>query len=91
MTTERFVNFKSSPGQLEITGSGAWTADNAAQIGALIDDAHPDEASRLDVDMGGVGEFDTFGAWILERLTRGDGRPRSGVGCALARALSRPR
>jgi phospholipid/cholesterol/gamma-HCH transport system permease protein len=30
----------------------------------------------LEIDMGDVKEFDTYGAWILERLMRGDGRPR---------------
>ena len=62
--------------QLTIAGSGAWTADNAARLEASIDDARPNEAPRLEVDMGDVEEFDTYGAWILERLMRGDGRPR---------------
>jgi phospholipid/cholesterol/gamma-HCH transport system permease protein len=77
MTSEPLVICKTGPGQLEIAGAGSWTADNAAQIAAMIDDARPDEAPRLDVNLGGVGEFDTYGAWILERLMRGDGRPRS--------------
>ena len=62
--------------QLTIAGAGAWTADNAARLEACIDDARPNDASRLEVDMGEVEEFDTYGAWILERLMRGDGRPR---------------
>jgi phospholipid/cholesterol/gamma-HCH transport system permease protein len=82
MNSEPLVIWKAGPGQLEIAGSGAWNADNANQIEAMLDGAHPDEALRLDIDMGGVGEFDTYGAWILERLMRGDGRPRS---VALAR------
>jgi phospholipid/cholesterol/gamma-HCH transport system permease protein len=76
MTSEPLVICKASPGQLEIAGAGSWTADNAAQIAAMIEEARPDEAPRLNVDLGGVGEFDTYGAWILERLMRGDGRPR---------------
>jgi phospholipid/cholesterol/gamma-HCH transport system permease protein len=63
-------------GQLSVAGSGAWTADNATRLEAVIEDARPDEASRLEIDMGEVGELDTFGAWILERLSRGDGRSR---------------
>jgi phospholipid/cholesterol/gamma-HCH transport system permease protein len=77
MNSEPLVIWKAGPDQLEIAGLGSWTADNAAQIEATIEGAHPDEASRLDIDMGGVEEIDTFGAWIVERLARGDGRPRS--------------
>ena len=62
--------------QLEISGFGAWTADNAARLEVAINDAKPNEAKRLAIDMGGVAELDTFGAWILERLMRGDGRAR---------------
>ena len=62
--------------QLEIAGFGAWTADNAARLEVAIEDANPNEAKRMEIDMGGVAELDTFGAWILERLMRGDGRAR---------------
>ena len=62
--------------QLEIAGFGAWTADNAARLEVAIEDANPNEAKRMAIDMGGVAELDTFGAWILERLMRGDGRAR---------------
>ena len=63
-------------GRLAIAGSGAWTADNATRLESSIDDARPNDASKLEIDMGDVKEFDTYGAWILERLMRGDGRPR---------------
>jgi phospholipid/cholesterol/gamma-HCH transport system permease protein len=62
--------------RLQISGSGAWTADNASLLAAAIDDANPDAANTLAIDMGGLSELDTFGAWILERLMRGDGRER---------------
>jgi len=62
--------------QLEISGFGAWTADNAARLEVAINDAKPNEAKRLAINMGGVAELDTFGAWILEHLMRGDGRAR---------------
>jgi phospholipid/cholesterol/gamma-HCH transport system permease protein len=62
--------------QLEIAGFGAWTANNAARLEVAIEDANPNEAKRMAIDMGGVAELDTFGAWILERLMRGDGRAR---------------
>ena len=61
---------------LHITGSGDWTADNCARLAAAIDMADPDAADDLAIDLGGLAELDTFGAWILERLMRGDGRER---------------
>jgi phospholipid/cholesterol/gamma-HCH transport system permease protein len=72
MNSERLVDFKASPGQLEIVGSGAWTAVNARDLEALIDSAPRSDARRVQINMGGVREFDTFGAWILERLMRGE-------------------
>jgi phospholipid/cholesterol/gamma-HCH transport system permease protein len=74
MNSERLVDFKASPDQLEIVGSGAWTAVNARDLEALIDSAPPSDARRVQINMVGVREFDTFGAWILERLMRGEGR-----------------
>ena len=63
-------------GRLQISGSGAWTADNAARLASAIDEAKPDATDKLAIDMGGLVELDTFGAWILELLMRGDGRER---------------
>jgi phospholipid/cholesterol/gamma-HCH transport system permease protein len=73
---ERLVLCTAGAEQLEILGFGAWTADNAARLETAIENAKPNEAKRLAIDMGGVAELDTFGAWILERLMRGDGRAR---------------
>jgi phospholipid/cholesterol/gamma-HCH transport system permease protein len=61
---------------LQIWGSGAWTADNASLLVVAIDEANPDAANTLAIDMGGLSELDTFGAWLLERLMRGDSRER---------------
>ena len=76
MGSQDFVICTAREGLLTIAASGAWTADNAARLESCIDQMRPDEAPRLQVDMGDVKEFDTFGAWILERLMRGDGRAR---------------
>jgi phospholipid/cholesterol/gamma-HCH transport system permease protein len=73
---ERLVVCAAGVARLDIAGSGAWTADNAGRIEAVIEDSRPDEAASLEIDMGGVEELDTFGAWTLERLMRGDGRAR---------------
>jgi phospholipid/cholesterol/gamma-HCH transport system permease protein len=76
MKPQRLAVCKASEGQLTVAASGDWTADNAAALERILDDARPNEAPNLKVDMGAVEAFDTFGAWTLERLLRGDGRPR---------------
>ena len=76
MDLQSLVVCTAGEGRLTIAGSGAWTADNATRLESCIDDARPNDASMLEIDMGDVKEFDTYGAWILERLMRGDGRPR---------------
>jgi len=76
MGSHSLVVCTAGDGRLTIAGSGAWTADNATRLESSIDIARPNDAPRLEIDMGDVKEFDTYGAWILERLMRGDGRPR---------------
>ena len=76
MDLQSLVVCTAGEARLTIAGSGAWTADNATRLESCIDDARPNDASMLEIDMGDVKEFDTYGAWILERLMRGDGRPR---------------
>ncbi len=58
--------------QLRLAGAGAWTAENARSLEAQIDveTQRRDAVKRVDIDMGRVDRLDTFGAWLLERLTR---------------------
>jgi phospholipid/cholesterol/gamma-HCH transport system permease protein len=58
--------------RMEVAAGGSWTAANAHELEPLVDQvareaAHAQSAS---IDMAGVRELDTFGAWLLERLTR---------------------
>ena len=76
MGSQTLVVCTAGEGRLTIAGLGAWTADNATRLESRIDEARPNDAARLEIDIGDVEEFDTYGAWILERLMRGDGRPR---------------
>jgi phospholipid/cholesterol/gamma-HCH transport system permease protein len=76
MSSQTLVVCATDAGRLAITGSGAWVADNAARLEEALDEARPNEAPKLEIDMAGVKELDTFGAWTLERLMRGDGRAR---------------
>ncbi|HEX5932522.1 MAG TPA: MlaE family lipid ABC transporter permease subunit [Methyloceanibacter sp.] len=58
--------------RLELAASGSWTAAHAGELETLVDTAATQaaRAKGVSIDMGGVREFDTFGAWLLERLTR---------------------
>ena len=59
-------------GRVAIAGRGAWVAENAGLLEAEIDAAtQGTAATQVDIDMGRVEQIDTFGAWLLERLTRG--------------------
>jgi phospholipid/cholesterol/gamma-HCH transport system permease protein len=63
---------KFEDGRLELAAGGAWTAANAGALETLVDGVSADaaRARSVSIDMAGVREFDTFGAWLLERLTR---------------------
>ncbi len=56
----------------ELTASGSWTAVHAGDLETLAGRAASEAANARDVsiDMTNVGAFDTFGAWLLERLIR---------------------
>jgi phospholipid/cholesterol/gamma-HCH transport system permease protein len=58
--------------RLRLAGAGAWTAENAHNLEALIDSEirRGGTISHVVIDMGRVDRLDTFGAWLLERLTR---------------------
>jgi phospholipid/cholesterol/gamma-HCH transport system permease protein len=58
--------------RLELAAAGSWTAAHADELEALVDRvaAEAPKAKKVSIDMTGVREFDTFGAWLLERLTR---------------------
>ncbi len=59
-------------GRLELTASGSWTAGHARDLEPLVDGAAREAAlaHAAAIDMRGVAELDTYGAWLLERLTR---------------------
>lgn len=58
--------------RLHLAAAGAWVSQNAGSLEAQINTAarrHP-EVKQVDIDMRAVERLDTFGAWLLERLTR---------------------
>ena len=54
------------------SGRPSWTASNAATLERLSNDIAPqlDRAAAVKVDMAGVRELDTLGAWLLEKMSR---------------------
>jgi phospholipid/cholesterol/gamma-HCH transport system permease protein len=59
-------------GTVELTAGGAWTASNAAELERLVQGiaAENDRFQATAIDMRGVEHFDTYGAFLLERLCR---------------------
>src|SRR5215467_12269471 len=58
--------------RLELAAAGSWTATNADRLARLVDVAARDaaRARSITIDMTGVEQLDTLGAWLLERLAR---------------------
>jgi len=59
-------------GETELVAAGAWTAGHAAELERVVDAADSDPALKRAtvINMHGIEAFDTYGAWLLERLTR---------------------
>jgi phospholipid/cholesterol/gamma-HCH transport system permease protein len=57
---------------LELRPAGSWTAANVTTLEALSDSitAQLDRSKTVKVDMTGVRELDTLGAWLLEKMAR---------------------
>ncbi len=54
----------------ELVASGSWTATHAAELSREIESANLNLDRRASIDLAGVRELDTFGAWLVERLLR---------------------
>ena len=57
---------------LRLEAAGSWTAAHAGAAAEMVDAARRQAlpASEVAIDVAGVRELDTFGAWLLERLAR---------------------
>jgi phospholipid/cholesterol/gamma-HCH transport system permease protein len=72
---------------LELRPVGAWTATNAATLETLSSSiaGELDTAKAVKLDMAGVQQLDTIGAWLLEKISRrsaASGHPIAVVGMA---------
>jgi phospholipid/cholesterol/gamma-HCH transport system permease protein len=75
MTAIPMLNSTMTAGCLQLAAAGPWTAAHAGDLERLIDEAaHAGAgAPQVAIDMAGVDELDTLGAWLLERLSRSPG------------------
>jgi phospholipid/cholesterol/gamma-HCH transport system permease protein len=57
---------------LELSPGGSWTAAYGTVLEGIFDDASPKlkQTKNLKIDMANVGELDTLGAWLLEKISR---------------------
>jgi phospholipid/cholesterol/gamma-HCH transport system permease protein len=57
---------------LKLTPSGSWTVGNATALENLFNVVAPaiQKSKGLKIDMADVGELDTLGAWLLEKVKR---------------------
>jgi phospholipid/cholesterol/gamma-HCH transport system permease protein len=72
LATAPLLYATSSGDVLELRPAGSWTASNATTLERLSSEMAPqlDHAAAVKVDMTGVRELDTLGAWLLEKLSR---------------------
>ena len=80
MDERSLLSSQTTGGAHALVASGAWTAKNAQRLDALIAGEPELAGSRavVTLDMSGVTEFDTYGAWLLEQLM-GSGRAYGGT------------
>jgi phospholipid/cholesterol/gamma-HCH transport system permease protein len=87
LASAAFLTATPSGDVLELRPTGSWIAANATTLERLANDVTPqlDQAAAVRVDMAGVGELDTLGAWLLEKMSRraaGAGHRADTVGIA---------
>ena len=72
MTTAPKLAVTSRGDTLELRPDGSWIAANVIALETLADAVAPqaERAKSLKMDMSGLSELDTLGAWLLEKLSR---------------------
>ena len=73
LTGEPLLRSLAQGDYLRLAAVGSWTAQHASDLELQLDSAvaQGNSVNRIDLDMAGVDNIDTFGAWLLERLLRG--------------------
>jgi phospholipid/cholesterol/gamma-HCH transport system permease protein len=72
VSPELILKSASAKTRRQLSASGSWTAPHAALLEQKIEAVKLQASGpgSLEIDVGDIGELDTFGAWLLERLTR---------------------
>ena len=72
MTSPPLLTATPSGDVLELRPGGSWTAANVVTLEALSNGvtAQLDRSKAVKVDMAGLRELDTLGAWLLEKISR---------------------
>jgi phospholipid/cholesterol/gamma-HCH transport system permease protein len=73
MTATPLLTATMTAGRLQFAAAGPWTSAHADDLERLIDaaaQAGDGAVTGVVIDMAGVDELDTLGAWLLERLSR---------------------
>lgn len=72
MTTAPLLTATATGDVLELRPSGSWIAANAASLEQASEAIAPqlDRSGTIRLDMAGVRELDTLGAWLLEKISR---------------------
>ena len=72
LNSEPVLNVATEDGRLDLRPGGSWTAAHAARLERLYDAVEPqlNRTGTVRVDMTDVGDLDTLGAWLLEKISR---------------------
>ncbi|HVV80505.1 MAG TPA: MlaE family lipid ABC transporter permease subunit [Pseudolabrys sp.] len=72
MSEQSLLEGRADGDRLTLVGSGVWTAVEAAELERLIEaqTAASERPRTVVIDMARIEKFDTYGAWMLERLIR---------------------
>ncbi len=62
-----------APGGKRLVVEGPWTVRTVASLESAVDEAIRDRSGASIVDLGRLGDLDTAGAWLIDRLARGVG------------------
>ncbi|HEY7457687.1 MAG TPA: MlaE family lipid ABC transporter permease subunit [Xanthobacteraceae bacterium] len=70
--TQPLLSRRGDNDQVELAATGSWTAEHVAELERLVDPLNLDirDPQQSVIDIAGVRELDTFGAWLIEKLRR---------------------
>ena len=67
---DAILDIEKQPDVWTLRGSGAWTMGNIHEIDEVLRDLEDSEFSAISLDTTAIDNFDTGGAWLIERLRR---------------------